>query len=201
MNRIKAAIATVVLIGAGIGAYAQTVELSPLLSTMNADNATFYPRLTYNAGGFGPMGVIYGTSATTATAGGTAEQTLATYSLPANALDKAGRRILVHAAFHCATNSNNKTMKLYFGGSVITTPTAASSNVNAVLDLVVVKSGSSTQIVSGTGIVATTAVTPYVNAAGSDTDTAAIVIKATGTDGTDSAGDITLDDFQVIYAS
>lgn len=41
--------------------------------------------------------------------------------------------------------------------------------------------------------------TPYVNAAGSDTDTAAITIKATGTDGTDSAGDIVLDDFTVEY--
>lgn len=198
MKRIIAAIGALGLISSS--AFAQT-ELSPLLGTYNADNATFYPRLTYNAGGYGPMGVIYSTSTTTATAGGTAEQTLATYSLPANALDKAGRRVLIHAAFHCASNTNNKTMKLYFGASVITTPTAASNNVNAVLDLVVVKSGSSTQIVSGTGIVNTTAVTPYVNAAGADTDTSAIVIKATGTDGTDSAGDITLDDFQVIYAS
>lgn len=175
-------------------------ELSPLLSTQNADNVTFYAGLkTYPNASFKAMGVVYGTTATAATATGTSEQTLATYSLPANALDKAGRRVRVRAAFTTAANANNKTMKLYFGSSVITTPTAATNAKNAVLELVVVKTGSSTQIVSGTGIVDTTPVTPYVNASSAETDTAAIVIKATGTDGTSSAADITLDDFQVEY--
>jgi hypothetical protein len=175
-------------------------ERSPLLGTMNADNVTLYPGLlTYPNGPFHPMGTIYGTTAIQATAGGTAEQTLATYALPANALDAAGRRLRIRVAFHCATNSNNKTMKLYFGSSVITTPTAATSNKNAVLEMDIVKTGASTQIVWAKGIVDTTSVTPYVNASSAETDTAAITLKATGTDGTDSAGDIVLDDFSVEY--
>lgn len=175
-------------------------ELSPLLGTMNADNVTLYPGLmTYPAGGFHPMGVIYGTTGTTATAAGTAEQVLATYSLPANALDTAGRRIRVRVAFHAAANANNKTVKLYFGASVITTATAATNNKNGFLEMDIVKTGASTQIVWAKGGVDTTAVTPYVNASSTEADTAAIVIKATGTDGTDSAGDITVDDFSVQY--
>lgn len=175
-------------------------ELSPLLSTANADNVPLYAGLlAYPNGQFRPMGVLYTTIATAATAAGTAEQTLGTYSLPTNALDQTGRRLRIRAAFHCATNGNNKTMKLYFGASAITTPTAATNNKNAFLELEVVKSGASTQIVWGRGLVDTTAVTPYVNASGSDTDTAAIVIKATATDGTDSAGDVVLDDFYVEY--
>jgi hypothetical protein len=184
-----------------LGGYvAANAELSPLLGTMNADNVTLYPGLmTYPAGGFHPMGLLYTTTATAATGAGTAEQTLGTFALPANALDVAGRRVRIRAAFHCATNANNKTMKLYFGASVITTPTAATSNKNAYLEMDVVKSGASTQIVWAKGLVDTTAVTPYVNAAGADTDTAAITIKATGTDGKDSASDITLDDMTVEY--
>lgn len=176
-------------------------ELSPLLGVYNADNATFYPGLlTYPAGGYGPAGKLFTTTASAATDTGTSEETLATYSLPANALDQAGRRVRIHASYHLATNGNNKTLKVYFGASVISSGTLTDSNVNATFTMDVVKSGSSTQIVTATGQHATTMVTPYLNA-GTDTDTAAIVIKATGQDGTASAGDVTLEDFYVEYLS
>ncbi len=175
-------------------------ELSPLLGVYNADNVDLYAgKQVYPNGKFHPMGVLYSTTATAATGAGTAEQTLATYSLPANALDIAGRRIRVKCAFHMATNGNNKTIILYFGASSITTGVLTDSNKNGWLSLEIVKSGASTQIVWGTGQHDTTMITPYVNASGADTDTAAITIKATGTDGTDSAGDIVLDDFYVQY--
>ena len=174
-------------------------ELSPLLGTMNADNVTLYPGLqTYPNGPFHPMGAIYTTIATAATTTATTELVLGTYSLPANALDTTGRRLRIRAVFHAATNGNNKTMKLYFGASVISTGVVTTSNANIVLSLQVVKSGSSTQIVTGEGIVDTTPITPYVNA-GTDTDTSAIVIKATGQDGSASAGDIVLEDLFVEY--
>lgn len=155
MRRYLTVIAAIaLLLAAYVGARA---ELSPLLGTMNADNVTLYPGLqTYPAGPFHPMGLLYTTVATAATAAGTAEQTLGTFALPANALDVAGRRVRIRAAVHCATNANNKTMKLYFGASVITTPTAASSNVNGWLEMDVVKSGASTQIVWAKGVVNTT---------------------------------------------
>lgn len=187
------------LLGLSAGALADT---SPLMGIYNADNVLIWPGLqTYQAGvsGFHPIGLMYSTVATAATAAGTAEQTLATFPLPANALDQAGRRLRVRAAFHCATNGNNKTMKLYFGASVISTGVLTTSNKNGYLTLDVVKSGASTQIVWGTGLVDVTPITSYVNASGTDTDTAAVTIKFTGQDGTDSAGDIVLDDFAVEY--
>jgi hypothetical protein len=147
----------------------------------------------------GPEGVLYGISASVATATGTSEQVLGTYSLPANSLDKAGRRLRISAAFANAANANNKTAKLYFGSSVISTPTAATNGKHTWLDLYVNKTGANTQLVYGSGCVDTTPVTPYVNASSAETDTAAITIKATGTDGTSSAADITLIDFLVEY--
>jgi hypothetical protein len=175
-------------------------ERSPLLGIYNADNVTLYAgQKVYPAGGFHPMGVVYGITATVGTGTGTSEQTLATYSLPANALDATGRRLRIRAAFKLAANTNNKTMKLYFGSSVITTPTAATNGKNAYLEMEVVKTGASTQIVWAKGLVDTTAVTPYVNSSSAETDTAAIVIKATGTDGTSSANDIVLVDFSAQY--
>lgn len=195
MNKLLAVLGALSL---GFVATAQA-ELSPLLGTMNADNVTFYPGLvTYPAGGFHAMGMIYGTSAAVGTSTGTGEEVLATYSLPANALDVAGRRVRIHASWHMASNGNNKTIKLYFGASVISSGTLTDNNKNGRATMDVVKSGASTQIVNATMQHDTTMITPYLNA-GSDTDTAAIVIKMTGQDGSASANDIVMEDFYVEY--
>jgi hypothetical protein len=114
-----------------------------------------------------------------------------TYSLPANTIkDKGGRYLRIIARGRCAANADNKTMKLYFGSSVITTPTAATNNKKWYLELEVFRTGSSTQYVSGSGIVDVTPVSPFTNTASAETDTAAIVIKCTGTNGTAAANDI-----------
>lgn len=182
---------------AGIGS--AHAELSPLLGVYNADNVDLYAgKMVYPAGKFHPMGVLYTTTATQGTDTGTGEEVLATYSLPANALDVTGRRVRVCTSWHMATNGNNKTIKLYFGASVISSGTLTDSNKNGVACLDVVKSGSSTQIVTGTMLHDTTNITPYVNA-GSDDDTAAIVVKMTGQDGSASANDIVMEDFYVQY--
>jgi hypothetical protein len=80
-------------------------------------------------------------------------------------------------------------MKLYFGSEVITTPTAATNGKNWELELEVYRSGTSTQVVFGNGVVDVTPVTPLVTT-GAEAETAAITIKITGTDGTSSANDI-----------
>jgi len=188
-----------------IGVAAAQQELSPLLGTMNADNATFYAgRLVYPAGApgnsFGPMGILYTIKAIVPTGTGTSAQTLATYSLPANALDIPGRRLKIIAAFATAANTNNKTCTLNFGSEGVTTPTMATSAERATLELTVLKTGASTQSVWGQGQSLITRTAVYY-AAGSETDTAAIVITAICTDGTNSAGDAVLVDFSVRYES
>lgn len=145
-----------------------------------------------------PAGCLYGTSAAVATATGTSEQVLATYSLPAGALDAVGRRLHIRAAFSKAANTDSVTCKLYFGSESVSTGANTSSAAGMLLDLWVVKTGESTQIVTGAGQQGTTAVTPYA-AAGAETDTGAITVKASCTDGTSAAADGTLQDFEVVY--
>lgn len=180
-------------------------EVSPLLSTVNADNAQLYAGLSgYPVAPMKPAGLL--TSATAvavaATGSGTSEQTLATYSLPANVLDAVGRTLRIRAFFVTAANTNGKTCKLYFGSKSLSTGSITTASAAPWLELIVTKSGSSTQIIAGCGFGGTTGIVPVaLTGAGtaSETDTAAIVIKATGTDGSDSAGDITLCSFTVEY--
>jgi hypothetical protein len=127
-----------------------------------------------------------------ATGAGTDEQTLQTWTMPANFLSTAGQAVRIRCWGSTAANANNKTRRLYFGTSVIATATEAANAQRWVLEMVVMRTGAATQSVSATGIAGTGSVTPisYVNQ-GTDNLAAAVVIKCTGQDGTDSAGDIT----------
>lgn len=143
----------------------------------------------------GVTGVLYKDGSSSATGAGTAEQVLKTFSIPANYL-AVGNIVRLRAWGSTGANANNKTMKMYFGASVITTPTAATNNKNWFLDMTVIVTAAATQSVLGGGIVDTTAVTPYYNA-GTDDTTAAIVAKVSGTDGTSSASDIICNGFTI----
>lgn len=136
-----------------------------------------------------PAGLLAYNVTSTGNGADTSEDTLWTYSLPANVLSAVGKTLRIYAYGVCGANTDNKTMKLYFGSEVITTPTAATNAKNWYLQLDVIKTGASTQIVCGQGIVDTTSVTPYVTT-GAETDTSAITIKMTGTAGTGTANDI-----------
>ena len=176
-------------------------ELSPLLSTMNADNVTLYPGLiAYPNGGFHPMGVIYTITAPVGTGTGTGAQTLGTYSLPANALDAVGRKLRISATFSTAANTHAKTCTLNFGAAPvqISTGSMTTSSQTASLGMVVTKTGSNTQTVTATGLVATTPLANAITAA-TETDTGALTIAAICTDGTSAANDATLQDFFVEY--
>lgn len=179
-------------------------ELSPLLGVQNADNVTMYAgQLSYPDGAsFQAMGLIRVLKAINATGTGTSEQTLGTYSLPANSLDVNGRALRIRAFFVTAANGNTKTCKLYFGAKSLSTGAITTASAAPYLELNVVRSGVGTQIIGGIGFGGTTGIVPVaLTGAGTaaEDETAAIVIKATGTDGTSSAGDITLCGFTVEY--
>lgn len=140
---------------------------------------------------------IAGNTATAGTATGTTEQVLATYSLPANALNTVGRRLYIRAQFSTAANTNTKTFRLYFGAQVVSNTTAVSA-AGSVLEMRVIKTGASTQIVTGEGRAGVTPTTPF-SAVGTNTDTSAIVIKATCQDTTSAANDCVLQDFFVSW--
>lgn len=141
---------------------------------------------------------LYTSTASVATGVATTEQTLGTYSLPANWLNYNGRKLVIRASFSAAANGNNKTFKCYFGSSVISSGVLTTNAKNGSCEVYVTRTGGSTQIVYGNMLVDTTAITGYVNLSSTETDTAAVTIKFTGTDGSASAADIVMNDFSVV---
>lgn len=125
----------------------------------------------------------------------TGEQTLASYALPANTLN-VGTKLIVRASFLTASDGNNKTMKCYFGATSISSGAVADNNKVTTCQVVVTKTGASTQTFWASMTHDTTNITG-VAAAPTETDTSAITIKATGTNGSAVLNEIFLVDFSV----
>lgn len=185
MKRALAALAAVVC--AGAIAFAGNVALltgpqdpSQLIATIN----TLIQTLNTS---FGRIGV--GTTAAS-TGANTTETTLQQYTLPGGLLANAGDSVRVTCWGITGADANNKTMKLYFGSTSITTATAATNNKGWRLAMTVMRRTATTQAVDGWGLVDTTAVTPQ-NTDAAETLASATLIKCTGTNGTASAADIT----------
>jgi hypothetical protein len=160
---------------------------------------------TVNAGaGSGtliPAGSVHSLAATSATATGTGEQTLDTYTLPGNSLDTGGRTLRISACVKHAANGDTVTSRLYFGAVVITDSGSAVSGNVTCLFMTVQKMGaanSNTQSVIAWGMKNVTQLTPTYTAA-AETENAGIVIKATVQDTTSAAADGTLVMFLVDY--
>lgn len=140
--------------------------------------------------------LLYSTVATAATTATTVEQTLGTYSLPANYCNS-GTTFTVRYSFTTGANSNNKTMRLYFGSTVNTTGAQAANAQNGLMAFTVVCQGGAHQIVQGSASIGTNVtIAPFVSY-GTNVVTAPIVIKATGQNGSSSAADIILNYFSV----
>ena len=162
-----------------------------VLNKLFGGNVAITPAIAAGQGGstVNPEGVLSVNITSNGNGADTTEDILMSYSLPAKTLSATKKGLKIRVWGTTAANTDNKTIKLYFGSAVFTTPTAATNNKNWELDLEVYKSGTNTQVVFGKGIVDLTSVTPLVTT-GTETDTAAIMIKVTGTAGTANANDI-----------
>ena len=130
----------------------------------------------------------------------TTEDTLKSYSLPANALDAVGRSVYIYAWGSYGNTPGTKAAKLYFGSTSIAAATG--QNVGWALEMVVGKSGASVQQISAQNITGTAhgGVTNTANAA--NTDTAAVLIKVTGQNSSSSnANTIVLNGMYVTYSN
>ena len=134
----------------------------------------------------------YGSATGVGNGAGTTEDTLSTYSLPPNSFDATGRCLNIYAWGSFAANANNKTAKLDFGAMVISTGVLTSSNVGWCLELMLIRTGTNTQIGNGQIIYGATHGGVTLPLSGTEVDTAAIVIKATGQSGTATANNIVL---------
>jgi hypothetical protein len=137
--------------------------------------------------GIGGVLTVSTTSAQTTAV--TTEEDLWTYSLPANTLSANNYGVRITVAMSSASNANNKTYRVYFGATVVAVRGAvADNNHTTVFTITVWRTGASAQkaiaFAVGTSTAATTKTTPAADT------TAAITIKATGQNGTASAGDV-----------
>jgi hypothetical protein len=114
---------------------------------------------------------------------GAGEDDLITYSLPANALSANAKGVRIRAWGTGANNANAKTLKLYFGTQVILTTALTASQVDTwEAEATVWRTGASTQDwQTRLNQAGTTSIIDIENGTATQTDTAAITIKCTGT--------------------
>lgn len=136
----------------------------------------------------GPQGNIFTFGGSVGNGADTTEDTLATYSMPANTLNAIGRGLFIYA-WGSMTAVANKTGKLYFGASTVSTGLISATSESWSLEMVVLKSAANVQQISAQLINAATH-GGVTNSAGSETDTAAIVIKVTGQNSASTANGI-----------
>lgn len=121
----------------------------------------------------------------------TTEDVLFTYSLPAGSLDQMGRGLLITAFGSLANNAHTKTVKLYFGGTVIAQFSGTQANLGWNAQLEVFKgSALNAQFGQGLTVVGGThqGVTTVLSA--TEVEANAITIKVTGQTATSSASDV-----------
>lgn len=119
----------------------------------------------------------------------TTEDTLFTYTLPANSLSLVNQGLSILAAGTLANNADNKTVKLYFGTQSYSLGTVATANVAWSVKMTVFKTASNAQLILCEGMIGSTAIALSL-LTGTQTDTSSIVIKVTGQAGTANANDI-----------
>ncbi|SRR5260221_9938344 len=115
------------------------------------------------------------------------DDTLFTFSLPANSFDIAGRGVVVEAFGKFAANGNNKTVKIFFGAAVISSGVQVGNNVGWFLRLVLYKQAGNVQIGSGRGQAGATVFTVPIPINGAEADASPITIKTTGASPTTGA--------------
>lgn len=190
------ALAAGLALAVSFGAYAASVplltgpsgtnppaEMPPGLGTLNQ----VINSVNTNVGGL--LNAQTGSVGTTAV---TTEEVLLSYTMPANTLSAAGQAVRITCGWTTGATANNKTVKLYFGASVIATPTQAANAQVGRLSAIVMRTGAATQKFFGGGMAGTGSITPVaeVYTAGTDNLAAGVLIKCTGTNGTAAANDI-----------
>lgn len=113
----------------------------------------------------------------------TSEDTLFTFSLPANTLSNVGQEVDIEAWGSVAATSATKVVKVYFGAQLVTLTYTTTQTGNWRARLRVIKQASSVQLITGEadalGATTTRVLANITN--GAEVDTGAIVVKVTGT--------------------
>jgi hypothetical protein len=134
------------------------------------------------------------TSTTSGPNSGTTETDLGTYSMPGGTLSVNGQKVRITAWGQIASNANLKTIKLYFGSTVLITDNGTVNGAGFRLYGEVVRTGATTQVAHGISMMQRTLLNGFTSPA--ETLANAITIKATGQSAVGS-NDLTLRGFTV----
>lgn len=189
-NRILAALAVMLFLPALAGAQAPgapSIDYEPSRSALPNGS-------TVNAGtgsARATVGGVLNVNTTSQATTGTAEEVLATYTLPANTLSANGKGVRIIAFGASAANANVKITRIRFGGiggTIIAALSFSSSAASWRLSAEVVRTGAATQITTSQSGSGATSSSQTVSA--SQTLSGTVDIVVTGVTAT-SAGDAT----------
>ena len=175
----------------GAGAYSFT-------GSTGSGNVVLANRPAFNLGGGTatgePFTMMYSVVNAIGTGADTTEDTLQMFSVPANTFggSHAGQGMRITAWGTFGADTNNKTVRLYFGSSVIYTSGTLTQNgtVWHIEGWVFDQGNSTNQYAPAYGIFGSVVVPTTTIPQLSQTETSAIVVKVTGQNGTATAGDI-----------
>lgn len=141
---------------------------------------------------FGVNGRLTANVTGAATAAGASEQTLTTYTLPANRIAATGDAVQIKCWGQFASNGNAKSIKIYFGSTSVSSTSVGTNpnNKSFEANMVVVRSGAAAQNISTTIAADLTTGSVTTNVLGVDSWAANQTIKCTGT--STSALDLTM---------
>jgi hypothetical protein len=146
---------------------------------------------------YGMVAALPGPVASTAT---TAEQIFASTYIPTGAFNGAGQTMIIRCAGVTGADGNNKTGHLYFGAFEYSTATMSTSGESWELELTVTQAtatATANSVAYGRGTTNTTVVAPVATNDLTDNIANGVLVKCTGTQGTASAADMTMEDFIV----
>lgn len=135
------------------------------------------------SGSYTPSGVL-SVQLTPVSNVSTSETDLMTYSLPANSLNVNGKGVRITVWLTTAANANTKTSKVYFGGTVLRSRSAADNNILFVYQAEVYRTGAATQSANATFANPTDA--GWSATSPTETLSGAVIIKVTGQSATGS---------------
>jgi hypothetical protein len=145
---------------------------------------------------YGMVAALPGPIASTAT---TAEQVFATTVIPTGSFTGPGQTLIIRCAGITANNAHTKAANLYFGAEEISA-TSIGTNNSWELEMTVTQAtatATANSVIFARGTQGTTVVAPVATNDTSDNLSTGITTKCTGTQGTASAADMTMEDFIV----
>lgn len=128
------------------------------------------------------------------------ENTLYTYTMPANTFDNTGNVLRFRASGICAASSTGKTMRAYFGTVNLSWNWSFSSVTRWAMDMTIIRASASSQIMTLTGWSGADGSLPayiYKRTTAAESETANIVVKLTSQLASGAANAITGDYMQV----